>query len=78
MWFRPEHTRQPEPSGEKTMIIPKRRQRARWFRIIRSIVVGYCIFGLLVETAVPHILPENAFTTFVGDAAKAGVFTIWF
>lgn len=60
------------------MIIRKRRRWARWFRIIRSIVIGYCIFGLLVETAVPHILPENAFTMFVGDAAKTGVFAIWF
>ncbi len=60
------------------MIIRKRRQRARWFRIIRSVVVGYCIFGLLVEMAVPHIIPENAFTTFVGEAARAGVFAIWF
>ncbi len=60
------------------MIIRKRKQRPHWFRIIQSIVVGYCILGLLVETAVPHLLPENAFTTSVGDAAKAGVFAIWF
>mgnify|MGYP003580312493 CR=1 FL=1 len=55
----------------------KRRRLARWFRIIRSIVVGYCIFGLLVEAAVPHLLPENAFTSYVGEAAKAGLFAIW-
>ena len=51
---------------------------ARWLRVIGPVVVGYCIFGLLVEAAVPHILPENAFTTYVGEAAKAGVFAIWF
>jgi hypothetical protein len=60
------------------MSIRKRRQRPRWFRIIQSIVVGYCIFGLLVEASVPHLLPENAFTTYVGEAARAGVFAIWF
>jgi hypothetical protein len=59
------------------MIIRKRRRLAIWFRVIRSIVVGYCIFGLLVEASVPHLLPENAVTTFVGDAAKAGLFAIW-
>lgn len=51
---------------------------ARWLRVIGPVVVGYCIFGLLVEAAVPRILPENAFTTYVGEAAKAGVFAIWF
>ena len=56
----------------------KRWQLSRWFKIIWFIVVGYCIFGLLVEVAVPHLLPENAFTTYVGEAAKAGVFVIWF
>jgi Ion channel len=51
---------------------------ARWLRMIGPVVIAYCIFGLLVEAAVPHILPENAFTTYVGEAAKAGVFAIWF
>jgi hypothetical protein len=51
---------------------------ARWLRIIGPFVIVYCVAGLLVEAAVPHILPENAFTTYVGDAAKAGVFAIWF
>jgi hypothetical protein len=51
---------------------------ARWLRIIGPVIIAYCIFGLLVEAAVPHILPENAFTTYVGEAAKAGVFAIWF
>jgi hypothetical protein len=60
------------------MIIRKRRRLAIWLRVIRSIVVGYCIFGLLVEASVPHLLPENAFTAYVGEAARAGVFIIWF
>jgi hypothetical protein len=51
---------------------------ARWLRVIGPVVVGYCVFGLLVEAAVPHILRESAFTTYVGEAAKAGVFAIWF
>ena len=51
---------------------------ARWLRVIGPVIVAYCIFGLLVEAAVPHLLPENAFTTYVGEAAKAGVFAIWF
>ncbi len=50
----------------------------RWVRIIGPVVISYSILGLLVEAAVPHILPENALTTRVGDAAKAGVFAIWF
>lgn len=51
---------------------------ARWLRVVVTVIVAYCIVGLLVEAAVPHILPENAFTTYVGEAAKAGVFSIWF
>jgi hypothetical protein len=51
---------------------------ARWLRVIGPVIVAYCIFGLLVEAAVPHFLPRNAFTTFVGEAAKAGIFAIWF
>jgi hypothetical protein len=51
---------------------------ARWLRTIGPVIIAYCIFGLLVEAAVPHILPENAFTHYVGEAAKAGVFAIWF
>ena len=51
---------------------------ARWLRVIGPVIVAYCILGLLVEAAVPHILPENAITTTVGEAAKAGVFAIWF
>ena len=37
----------------------KRWQLSRWFKIIWFIVVGYCIFGLLVEAAVPHLSPRK-------------------
>lgn len=50
----------------------------RWLRVIGPVVITYCVFGLLVEAGVPRFFPENAFTTYVGDAAKAGVFAIWF
>lgn len=50
----------------------------RWLRIIGPVVIAYCVFGLLIEAAVPRFLPENAFTTYVGEAAKAGMFAIWF
>ncbi len=50
----------------------------RWFRIIGPVVIGYCIFGLLVQASVPHILPDNALTSYVGEAARAGVFAVWF
>jgi hypothetical protein len=40
--------------------------------------MAYSILGLLVEASVPWLLPENGLTTSVGDAAKAGVFVIWF
>jgi Ion channel len=60
------------------MTIWTRKRIARCFKIVRYIVVGYCVFGLLVEAAVPRFLPENAFTSYVGEAAKAGVFAIWF
>jgi uncharacterized membrane protein YraQ (UPF0718 family) len=56
----------------------KRNRVTRWLRVIGPVVIAYCIFGLLVEAAVPRFLPENAFTTYVGEAAKAGVFAIWF
>ena len=56
----------------------KRNRVARWLGVIGPAVIAYCIFGLLIEAAVPRFLPENAFTTYVGEAAKAGVFAIWF
>ena len=48
-----------------------------WLRFVVPLLVGYSIFGLLVEASVPRFLPENSLTTFVGEAAKAGVFAIW-
>jgi uncharacterized membrane protein (UPF0182 family) len=50
----------------------------RRLRIVGPILVGYSIVGLLVEAAVPQLLPENGLTISVGEAAKAGVFAIWF
>ena len=50
----------------------------RWFRILASAVIIYSTLGLLIETAVPRLLPDNAFTSYVGDSAKTGVFAIWF
>lgn len=54
------------------------RRLARSLRIIGPLLIAYSIVGLLVEAAVPQLLPENALTTSVGDAAKAGMFAIWF
>jgi ion channel len=53
------------------------RDFARWLRIFGLVVIVYCIVGLLVNAAVPQFLPENALTTSVAEAAKAGVFAIW-
>jgi hypothetical protein len=51
---------------------------ARWLRVIGPIVIVYCVCGLIVEAGVPRLFPENAFTTSVSEAARAGVFAIWF
>lgn len=48
-----------------------------WLRFAVPAVFVYSVVGLLVEAAVPHLLPESAFTTYVGGAAKMGVFAIW-
>jgi hypothetical protein len=50
----------------------------RWLRIIGPVLIGYSTIGLLVEAAVPQFLPENGLTISVGEAAKAGIFAIWF
>lgn len=50
----------------------------RWLRIVGPVLIGYSIVGLLVEAAVPQLLPENGLTISVGESAKAGVFAIWF
>ena len=47
-------------------------------RIAGPLLIAYSIVGLLVEAAVPQLLPESGLTTSVGDAAKAGMFAIWF
>jgi hypothetical protein len=46
--------------------------------MIGPLAVGYCIVGLLVEAAVPQLLPANSLTTTIGEAAKAGMFAVWF
>lgn len=56
----------------------ERHYLGRWLRSIGPIVVAYSVVGLLVEASIPRFLPENALTVAVGEAAKAGVFTIWF
>ncbi|MGY3444060.1 MULTISPECIES: potassium channel family protein [unclassified Bradyrhizobium] len=48
-----------------------------WVRLVVPVVFACSVFGLLVEAAVPHLLPENAVTASVGGVAKAGVFAIW-
>lgn len=53
------------------------RHLARWLRIIGPFVIAYSVIGLLVDAAVPRLLPENALTTSIGEAAKAGAFVIW-
>ena len=50
----------------------------RWFQRIGRVIVAYSVLGLLVEAAVPRLLPENVLTTYVGEAARVGVFAIWF
>ena len=50
---------------------------ARWLRIIGPAIIAYSVVGLLVDAAIPQLLPENALTLSVGEAAKAGVFSIW-
>ena len=49
-----------------------------WLRMIGAAAVVYSIAGLLVDAAVPRFLPENALTTSIGEAAKVGMFAIWF
>lgn len=51
--------------------------RRRWLRIVGPIFIAYSVVGLLVDAAVPQLLPENTLTTSVGEGAKAGAFAIW-
>jgi len=53
-------------------------RRARWLRTGVLVVAGYSVVGLLVEAAVPRFLPASGLTTSVGDAARAGMFVVWF
>ena len=55
-----------------------KRRIGRGLRAIGPILIGYSIVGLLVEAAVPRFLPANGLTSAIGEAAKAGVFAIWF
>lgn len=45
--------------------------------IVVALVGAASIVGLLIEAAVPQLLPENGLTTSIGAAAQAGVFAIW-
>jgi Ion channel len=56
----------------------EQRYSGRWLRIIGPVVVGYSVVGLLVDASIPQFLPENALTIAIGEAAKTGVFAIWF
>jgi hypothetical protein len=49
-----------------------------WSRILILTLFAYSVFGLLIEAATPHLLPQTAFTKYVGGAANAGVFAVWF
>jgi hypothetical protein len=49
----------------------------RGLQIIGPVLIVYSIVGLLVEAAVPQLLPANDLTIYVGEAAKAGMFVIW-
>src|SRR3974390_2067967 len=48
-----------------------------WSRIIGLAVIVYTIAGLLVDLAMPHILPRTLLTASIGESAKAGAFAIW-
>jgi hypothetical protein len=48
-----------------------------WFGIIGSLVVLCTVAGLLVDLAVPQLLPRNALTAAIGESAKIGAFAIW-
>jgi hypothetical protein len=53
-------------------------QFRQWSRIIGPLIVVYTVIGLLVDLAVPHLLPENALIAAIGESAKTGAFAIWF
>jgi hypothetical protein len=49
-----------------------------WSRIVGLAIIAYIVTGLLVDLAVPSLLPDSLLTTSIGDSAKAGAFAIWF
>ena len=48
-----------------------------WSRPIGLAIIAYTLAGLLVDLAVPHLLPRTMLTTSIGESAKAGAFAIW-
>ena len=53
-------------------------RRRYWPRIVGLGVGIYIVVGLLVDLAVPDLLPDSALTGSIADSAKAGAFAIWF
>ena len=49
-----------------------------WLRLTGLLVSAYTVAGLLVDLAVPHMLPDNALTRSISESAKPGAFVIWF
>lgn len=52
-------------------------RRRYWARILGLAIIVCVVAGLLVDLAVPSLLPYNALTVSVADSAKAGAFAIW-
>jgi hypothetical protein len=59
-------------------MLSDKKSPARFLRFIGPIVAAYCVLGLLIESAVPHLIPENTVTARLGDSARAGAFVVWF
>ena len=49
-----------------------------WPRLVGLAIILYVVAGLLVDMAIPGLLPNNALTVSIADSAKAGAFAIWF
>jgi hypothetical protein len=49
-----------------------------WSRIVGFAIAVYIVAGLLIDLAVPDLLPRNAITVSVGNSAKTGAFAVWF
>ena|ERR1700760_3183982 len=52
--------------------------RAYWLRIFGLAITVYIVAGLLVDMAVPDLLPDGEITRSIADSAKAGAFAVWF